>query len=67
MAQVQSTLNSQVTVGHNNSLEPTLILIMEIDVGHNKFQPHVKFPDLVQLLAHRLFGLAANPIAKSCG
>jgi hypothetical protein len=24
-------------------------------------------PDLVQLLAHKLFGLAANPIAKSYG
>jgi hypothetical protein len=54
-------------MGHNDSLEPTLILIMGIDVGHNKFQPHVKFLNLVQLLAHWFFGLAANPIAKSYG
>ena len=35
-----STLYSpSITVGHSNFLEPTLILIMRINVGHINFQP----------------------------
>ena len=43
MAQVHTTLNNPIIVGHNNSLKPMLILIIGNDMDHNKFQPHVKF------------------------
>ena len=36
-----TTLNSHDIVGHTNFLEPTLILIMIINVGHINFQPTI--------------------------
>ena len=37
------TLNSPIIVGHNNFLEPILILTTRINVGHIKFSTRVKF------------------------
>lgn len=34
-----TNLNSPISVGHNNTLETTSILIMRINVGHVNFHP----------------------------
>ena len=36
---IVGALHCHINVGHNNSLDPTLILIQRIDVGHVDFQP----------------------------
>ena len=36
---IKNTLNNPITVGHNNFVEPTLILITRISVGHINFEP----------------------------
>lgn len=40
---VEATLNSPTTMGHISFLEPALILIMRINVGHVNFQLTLNF------------------------
>ena len=40
---MEGTLYGINIVGHSNFLEPMLILIMRIIVGHINFQPTLKF------------------------
>jgi hypothetical protein len=40
---LEATLNNSNIVGHIYFLEPTLILIMRINVGHSNSQPMLNF------------------------
>ena len=43
MIMLTTTLNRPISVGRNNFLEPTLMLIMLINVGHSNFLTQTRF------------------------
>jgi hypothetical protein len=59
MSHLISTLNSLISADHTNSLEPALILVMRIYVGHNNFLEFTSIfifiSNVITLLSNVLF------------